>query len=115
MRQGAVAVGVCLLRLVLECIRIDGVESDAQLFRALAHAFGVADLVPGKMRRHARCDAAQLMNDRAILEFLVEVRRLTGQWEAREPRAAGAGTPARGGQLESRRAGFDGVYGDAAA
>ena len=57
-----------LTRLVLKGVRIDGIEAQPTAARFLLESPVVLDEVPGKMRRHARRNATQLLHHRAVFE-----------------------------------------------
>ena len=88
--------------LVLERVGVDGVEADAERFRALGQFPVVAHFVPGDMRRAGRGGARQLLDGRAILELVEDPARFADAGEAGEARAAGADGPRRRGDGESR-------------
>jgi hypothetical protein len=94
-RQAAVAVAVGLPRLVLERIGIYRVEPEPQRRRFFPQGTVILYLIPRKMRRHARRDAAQLLHDRTIRELLADAGGLAGDRKLGETGSPAAGSPAR--------------------
>jgi len=113
--QRAEFVGDLLAGLVLEGVRVDGVEADAERLRPLGELAIVADLVPGEVGRAGRGRAGELMDGRAILELVEDSARLAGAGKTREARPARADAPGRDGDRECGRLGGDRVDVDAAA
>ena len=89
-RQTAELVRVLLSGLVLEGVRVDGVEAQAEFFRECLELGGVLGLVPGEVERNPGRDAGQLVHDRAVVQLLEDVAGLARLRKAREPRAARA-------------------------
>ncbi len=108
-RQAACAIGVGLAGLVLEGVGVHGVEAEPQSFRLLAKAGVVLDLVPGEVRRDPRGHPAQLLDQGAVLELLVDVGRLARDRELGEARAADAAAPRGKGDRETGDLRLDGL------
>ena len=92
-----------LARLVLERVRIDRVEAEPELGGALAQGAVIGRPVPRKMRRYPRCDPAQPVDHRGVLEPFADGRGLARQSEAGEPGAAAPQPPARQRDRKGRR------------
>jgi len=95
---------VLLARLVLEGVRIDGIEAQPAAVRFFLQGSIVLDEVPGEMGRYARRDPAELLDDRAILEFLMDVGRCAGKRKLRESSPAAARAPGGQGDREGGNA-----------
>ena len=113
--ERAGGVGLGLAGLVLEGVGVHRVEAEAERGGLLAQGGVVAHLVPGKVRRDARGDAAQLLDDGAVLQLLVDVGRLAGDRELGEARAAAPRAPGRHGDREAGHPVLDRIDGDALA
>ena len=100
--QRAELVGERLAGLVLEGVRVDGVEADAERLRPLGELAIVADLVPRKVGRAGRRRAGELVDRRAVLELVEDAARLARTGKPGETRAAGPDAPGRHGDGEGR-------------
>jgi hypothetical protein len=84
---------VGLAGLVLEGVRIDRIEAETERGGLLTQGLVVRDPVPREMGADARGGAAQLLDDGAVFELLVDIGGLAGDRELGEARAAAACAP----------------------
>src|SRR5579862_7637567 len=86
---------MALIELILEGVRVDGVEPQAQTLGLSPQRRIVLHTVPREMRRDAWRHAAQLLHDGTVCELLVDVGRRAGEREFRKARASTTGAPRR--------------------
>ena len=105
--ERAVGISMNLAQLVLERVGIYRVPAKFQCGGFLAQRLEITDLVPRKVRRHARCHARKLVDDRAIFELFVNVGGLPRNRKLGETRTATASAPRRNGQRKACHPAFD--------
>src|SRR6185436_10012588 len=88
MRQGTKLVGMFLAGLILKRVGIDRVETEAQRLGLTGEGFRIDRLVPRYVKRNARCDAGEIVDDGGIEHFLRDIARLARDGKATEPRPA---------------------------
>ena len=89
-----------LVTLVLECIGINGIESQAQVPCQFSQRRQVIDLVPGEVGRYPRRRTAKLLYDRTVFQTFVNIGGFTRNGKSGESRAAPAGAPSGNGNAE---------------
>src|SRR5262249_16036279 len=95
-------VRVPLALLVLERVRVHGVEEEAAGLGEGAQLARIVRLVPGNVEGDSGGGPRELEDDRAVLDLLEDVAGLARAGEPREPRAPRAHSPRRHRHAEGR-------------
>ena len=113
--QAPVAVGVPLVRLVLEGVRVHRVEPEPSLRGVRRELLRVVGAIPRDVQRHRRRHPHQILDRRAVVDLLEDVPRFAESGEAPEARPPGAHPPRRHRDGEGAGRVDDRLHVDAAA
>jgi len=113
--QAAVLVRVCLTRLILKGVAVHRVEHETEIVSVLSERNEIVNFVPGKVRRHARRTANQVIDDRTVFELFKYIAWFGQTRESRETGSTGTSAPARHGDYKTLCLGRNGPDVDTAA
>ena len=98
-----------LARLVLKRVRIHGVEAESEGRALFSQADIVVCLIPGEVQRDARGRPAELLDDGAVRQLLMDVGRFARDGELGETGPASTRRPAGGRDREGPNLALDSV------